>query len=297
MSAIDTIESIVNCELVNYDFRYCFVNRSKIPYRPDGFEARTDVIDDFVELNELLDSPMLTRKRIVGVGISIQASKVCAVDVDDCFSEPFVFESIDQRGKDVLELFEDVAYCEFSFSGKGMRVIFLHDVIENYADTYYIKNSKASIEYYQPSNSNRFVTVTGKYIVNNPIQYTSGTDIALNQFLERFMVRPPKPKTHTLAADNEIDFDFAVRKTRQLYIQNSKFQSLWFGQAPGAGKDESERDYQIVAMLYENVTTDEETIRLLFEASPYFESKDEQHLRKWMNNNYRYFKYMYSHLR
>lgn len=118
MSAIDTIESIVNCELVNYDFRYCFVNRSKIPYRPDGFEARTDVIDDFVELNELLDSPMLTRKRIVGVGISIQASKVCAVDVDDCFSEPFVFESIDQRGKDVLELFEDVAYCEFSFPAK-----------------------------------------------------------------------------------------------------------------------------------------------------------------------------------
>lgn len=296
MSAIDTIESIVNCELANYDFRYCFVNRSKIPYRIDGFEARADVVNDFVKLDELLDSPMLTRKRIVGIGISIQASNVCAIDVDNCFSEPFVFESIDKRGKEVLELFEDVAYCEFSFSGKGMRIIFLHDVIENYVDKYYIKNSKMNIEYYQPSNSNRFVTVTGKYIVNNPIRHTDNTDIALNQFLERFMVRPQRQK-HQISTTDDIDFDFAVRKTRQLYIQNSKFQSLWFGRAPGAGKDESERDFQIVAMLYENVTTNEDIIRQLFETSPYFESKDEQHLRKWMNNNYRYFKYIYSHLR
>lgn len=296
MSAIDTIESIVNCELANYDFRYCFVNRSKIPYRIDGFEARADVVNDFVKLDELLDSPMLTRKRIVGIGISIQASNVCAIDVDNCFSEPLVFESIDKRGKEVLELFEDVAYCEFSFSGKGMRIIFLHDVIENYVDKYYIKNSKMNIEYYQPSNSNRFVTVTGKYIVNNPIRHTNNTDIALNQFLERFMVRPQRQK-HQISTTDDIDFDFAVRKTRQLYIQNSKFQSLWFGHAPGAGKDESERDFQIVAMLYENVTTNEDIIRQLFETSPYFESKDEQHLRKWMNNNYRYFKYIYSHLR
>lgn len=296
MSAIDTIESIVNCELANYDFRYCFVNRSKIPYRTDGFEARVDVVNDFVKLDELLDSPMLTRKRIVGIGISIQVSNVCAIDVDNCFSEPFVFESIDKRGKEVFELFEDVAYCEFSFSGKGMRIIFLHDVIENYADKYYIKNSKMNIEYYQPSNSNRFVTVTGKYIANNPIRHTNNTDIALNQFLERFMVRPQRQK-HQISTTDDIDFDFAVRKTRQLYIQNSKFQSLWFGHAPGAGKDESERDFQIVAMLYENVTTNEDMIRQLFETSPYFESKDEQHLRKWMNNNYRYFKYIYSHLR
>lgn len=297
MSAIDTLESIVNCELVNYDFRYCFVNRSKIPYKPDGFEARTDVVTDFVKLEELMESPMLTRKRIVGIGISIQASKVCAIDVDGCFAEQFNFDTIDERGREVLDLFEDVAYCEFSFSGKGMRVLFLHDLIENYADTYYIKNSKVNIEYYQPSKSNRFVTVTGRYISNNPIQHTAGTDVALNQFLERFMVRPPKPQTQSLVADDNIDFEEAVNKTARLYITNSKFQSLWFSKAPGAGRDESERDYQIVAMLYENVTTDEDMIRQLFETSPYFQSKDEDHLRKWMNNDYRYLKYMYSHLR
>ena len=296
MSAIDTLEQIINSELVNYDFRYCFVNRSKIPYRPDGFEARTNVVTDFVTLNELMDSPMLTRKRIVGIGVSIQASNVCAIDIDDCFAESFNFDSVDERGKEILELFEDVAYCEFSFSGHGMRILFLHDIIKNYNERYYIKNSKLNIEYYQPSESNRFVTVTGKYIRNNPIQHATNIDIALNQFLEQYMVRPQKSKK-VLATMNDIDFESAMNKVTRLYIVNSKFQSLWFSTAPGSGYDESERDYQIVAMLYENVTTNEDMIRQLFETSPYFQSKDERHLQKWINNDYRYFKYMYSHLR
>lgn len=296
MSAIDTLEQIINSELVNYDFRYCFVNRSKIPYRPDGFEARTNVVTDFVTLNELMDSPMLTRKRIVGIGVSIQASNVCAIDIDDCFAESFNFDSVDERGKEILELFEDVAYCEFSFSGHGMRILFLHDIIKNYNERYYIKNSKLNIEYYQPSESNRFVTVTGKYIRNNPIQHATNIDIALNQFLEQYMVRPQKSKK-VLNTTNDIDFESAMNKVTRLYIINSKFQSLWFSTAPGSGYDESERDYQIVAMLYENVTTNEDMIRQLFETSPYFQSKDERHLQKWTNNDYRYFKYMYSHLR
>ena len=297
MSAIDTIQSIVNCELANYDFRYCFVNRSKIPFRPDGCEARTNVISDFVELHELLDSPMLTRKRICGIGVSIQVSKVCAIDVDGCFSKAFDATTIDERGKYVLDLFEDIAYCEFSFSGTGLRVIFLHDVIDNYSDMYYIKNSKMRIEYYQPSNSNRFVTVTGKYLRNNPIQHVEGTSIALQQFLEHFMVRPEKPKTQSLVADDDITYEEALDKTKRLFIQNSKFQELWFAQAPGSGSDESERDYQIVAMLYENITSNDEIIRKIFETSPYFQSKDDYHIRKWTMNNYRYFKYMFDHLK
>lgn len=297
MSAVDTLESIVNSELVNYDFRYCFVNRSKIPYRVDGVEAKTNSVSDFVTLEKLIESPMLTRKRIVGIGISIQASNVCAIDVDDCFSTAFDITTIDKRGKDILSLFEDSAYCEFSFSGKGMRILFLHELIENYADKYYIKNSKMQIEYYQPSNSNRFVTITGKYIKNNAIRLSNEINIALNQFLESYMIRPVKTKTYTLHSEDSIDIEEATNKTVRLYLTNSKFQSLWFSKAPGSGHDESERDYQIIAMLYENVTTDDEIIKALFETSPYFKSKDEQHLRKWYNNDFRYFKYMYSHLR
>lgn len=297
MSAVDTLYSIINCELINYDFRYCFVNRSKIPFRVDGYEARTDVVEDFVELEQLVSSPMLTRKRMVGIGISIQASNVCAIDVDNCFSTPFDLHSIDERGSEILDMFEDIAYCEFSFSGKGMRVIFLHNVIENYTDQYYIKNSKSNIEYYQPSNSNRFVTVTGKHIANKPIRHSAQLDVALMQFLEKFMTRPIKTISRKIISSEKLDFDSAIRKIQRLYYENSKFQELWFAQAPGSGKDESERDFQIIAMINENVTQDEDLIRTLFETSPYFQSKDDLHLRKWMSNDYRYFRYVYSHLR
>lgn len=296
MNIVDTLDNIINSELINYNFRYCFVNRSKIPYRIDGNEARPNVTSDFVTLDELLESPLATRKRIVGVGISIQASNVCAIDVDSCFSKPFDITTIDKRGKAVLEIFADIAYCEFSFSGKGLRILFLHNVIDNYSEMYYIKNSKLNIEYYQPSQSYRFVTVTGRYIKNNPIVAHQNIKLALNYFLESFMIRPIK-NNHVTIVNNDIDLEIAINLTTKLYITNSKFQNLWFSNASGSGRDESERDYQIIAMLYENITTNENIIKSLFEMSPYFKTKDDAHLRKWNYNNFRYYKYIYSHLR
>lgn len=296
MSAIDTLELIINCSLAQYDFKYCLVNRSKVPYRVDGFEARPNIITDFVKLDDLINSPMILRKKIVGVGISIQASNVCAIDVDSCFSTPFDITTIDERGETVLEMFADIAYCEFSFSGKGLRILFLHDVIDDYSEMYYIKNSKLNIEYYQPSQSYRFVTVTGRYIHNNPIIKHSNIDLALNCFLEQFMTRPKKIINNKKVDDN-IDLDVAINKTIKLYITNSKFQQLWFSRASGAGKNESETDFQILAMLYENITTNKDIIKSLFEMSPYFESKDDIHIRKWCYNNNRYFNYVYSRLK
>jgi putative DNA primase/helicase len=295
MSAIDTLQSIANSELINYDFRYCLVDKSKIPYQIYGNEAKTNIAEHFVPFEQLMDSPMLTRKKIVGIGISIQASNVCAIDVDDCFANAFDISSVDDRGKNILELFEDIAYCEFSFSGHGMRILFLHDVIEDYASKYYIKNSKQQIEYYQPSCSNRFVTVTGRYLSNKPIQHHASLDLVLNEFLESYMLRPEREAKEDVA-DNITDFETALNKTKMLYFKNQRFQDLWFSDAPGPGKDESEKDFHIIALLYENVTTDAETIRKLFETSPYYKSKDAQHLQKWQNNNYRYFNYIYSHL-
>lgn len=297
MSAIDTLESIINCSLAKYSFKYCFVNRSKIPYRVDGYEARPNVTTDFVDLDCLLHSGMITRKRIVGVGISIQASNMCAIDVDNCFSKAFDIKTIDDRGKAILEIFADMAYCEFSFSGKGLRILFLHDVINNYSDLYYIKNSRLNVEYYQPSQSYRFVTVTGRYIHNNPIVRHKNINVAVDFFLEQYMKKPKKLIHSTNVVDENIDLEIAINLTTKLYLCNSKFQNLWFSVAPGSGKDESEKDYQIIAMLYENVTTNEDIIKMLFEMSPYFKSKDDMHIIKWNNNNFRYYKYIYSHLR
>lgn len=293
MSVVETLLNIANSNLIAFPFKYCFVTQDKRPFRVDGLDARSNVLTDFVSFDELIESTFVYRKRTKGIGISIQASNVCAIDVDDCFVDAFDITSIDERGQNILELFENIAYCEFSFSGHGLRILFLHDIIDNYEREYYIKNSTQKVEFYQPSNSNRFVTVTGRYIRNNAIKSSTQIDNAVQQFLNTYMIRPITSKN--ICATNEFDLDACMKVVKRMYLTNSKFQSLWFGQAPGSGKNESEMDFQLLAMIYENVTTDKATIRLLFESSPYFQSKDEYHVKKWTQNNNRYFDYIYSH--
>ena len=48
-------------------------------------------------------------------------------------------------------------------------------------------------------------------------------------------------------------------------MKNSTFQDLWFGVAPGSGKNESELDFQLLAMIFENITQNEEQLKALFE--------------------------------
>ena len=79
-------------------------------------------------------------------------------------------------------------------------------------------------------------------------------------------------------------------------MTNCKFQEAWFDKAPGRGRNESEKDYYLLSLLYENITQDKEMIRKLFELSPYFKSKDEYHILKWTKQNFRYYEYVYEHL-
>ena len=62
----------------------------------------------------------------------------------------------------------------------------------------------------------------------------------------------------------------------------------------GLEKNESELDFQLLAMMYENITQEATYLQQLFESSPYFHTKDFKHLNKWKNQENRYFKYMYS---
>ena len=78
------------------------------------------------------------------------------------------------------------------------------------------------------------------------------------------------------------------------YLSNNKFQNLWFVPAPGSGSNESERDYEMLCYLFENVTQDKDMLKKIFEESDFFKSKDWKHVNKWKNQDYRYFNYLYS---
>lgn len=293
MNAIDFIESISKTSLPQSNLRYCLVTDQKRPIKFDGTPARPNCVDDFVEFEMLFQNTSL--EDYAGIGISIQASQICAIDVDKCFSKSFDVNSADERAIDILSKFSKYSYCEFSFSGTGLRILFKHDIIDHYSDQYYIKNESNKIEYYQPSKSFRYVTITGKTISNLPIQICP-TQI-VEEFLDDYM-KKPEQKTYSSQTSNVEDRSLKELQilVKRLYLKDVEFQNLWFGQAPGSGKNESELDYKLLAILFEKITQDKNFLRVLFESSNYFKSKDWKHVCKWNNGDHRYFNYIYERI-
>lgn len=294
MSARETLDRILKTSLANQELRYCLVSEKKLPYKCDNTLARPNEVSDFVSIDNLLQCTSLDT--YAGVGISIQASNIYAVDVDHCFSEPFNLMSADDRANDILERFVDIAYCEFSFSGTGLRVLFnMNKLIDDYSTKYYIKNTKKNVEFYQPAKSFRYVTVTGK-VISDTFD-TIDNEIVI-EFLNDYMKRPVSLSSNLKTLEVETrSFEELMRLVKFEYFKNHEFQEQWFSNAPGSGRNESEKDFHLLMCLYESITRDKELIRQIFEASPYFKSKDSKHKYKWEYSDHRYFEYVYNQIR
>lgn len=294
MGAYETFNDILSTENLPYcDLRWCYVNKNKVPFKIDGTAAKPNNVNDFVEFHKLAELRIFEYE---GLGISIQASNICAIDIDHCVENPFSINNTDTKANEIINLFKDIAYIEYSFSGTGLRILFRHNIISNYEEQYYIKNSKNQIEFYQPSDSNRYVTITGKYLYNNPIKICP--DLILNSFLDKYMLRPKKARNiqNMEHINDNRDINELLELVKTLYRKDFTFQDVWFGKAPGAGKDESEKDYYILKMLFNNITQDKDKLREVFEHSPYFNSKDRHHVYKWNYNNYRYYNWVYDNI-
>lgn len=299
MRLLETIDAVSKTKLCISDLRYCLVNENKLPFKLDGSPARSNLMSDFISFDELISGINSTHvENFAGVGISVQASNICAIDIDHCFTIPFDIVSADERAKDVIDRFKDIAYIEFSFSGTGLRVLFKADIIDNYSDTYYIKNESRSVEYYQPTKSYRYVTVTGKTIYDNEIKQYDNINVILRGFLNNYMIKPVKKNYDVkTVAEETRSYEELMRLVKVRYFKDMTFQNLWFNPAPGSGSNESERDYHLVAYLYENITQNKELLKRIFESSPFFKSKDYKHVNKWTQQEGRYFNYLYDTMR
>ena len=284
MTALDTIQNILSVRSLQSDFlRFCYVNKDKVPFN-GPCPAKPNNPSDFLPLENL---DLSYAESYAGLGISIQASHICAIDVDHCFAIPFDLTSSDDRAKDIISIFKDLAYIEFSFSGTGLRILFQANPIENYSKTYYIKNSKNQIEYYYPEGSNRYVTVTAKTIIDSGLNFIPEGVLLL--FFNKYMLRLKKYKTDSNFSPVENIEELLIH-----YIRSDKdFQDNWFEKAPGSGSNESERDFFMVKFLFDHITHDRDQIKELFERSPFFKSKDRKHIYKWERAENRYFNYLY----
>lgn len=291
MNALDVVYNILNNNnLSSFPFKYCLVDNNKVPHNLKGELAKPNNSSDFSYIEDL---PFDILNEYKGLGISIQSSNITAIDVDHCFKEPFNLLSCTSLGEEIMNLFKNHAYIEFSFSGTGMRIFFINDhPIENYQHIYYIKNSKLGIEFYEPYFNARYVTITGKHIFNNPIKIL---DISvINNFLNNYMVRPLKSCKRNILKEskhvkNKEEYMLDIKK---LYFKNSDFQNVWFSKAPGSNSNESELDYKLLSYIYDYITDDVEMVKILFMESPFYKSKDWKHINKFTKNNYNYFYYV-----
>jgi primase-polymerase (primpol)-like protein len=290
MAARETLEKLSqNNNILDANLRYCFVDSNKLPHTNTSI-AKPNNVDDFVPFDTL---SVEASNRFAGVGISIQASHICAIDIDHCFAEPFNVESANDIAKRILQVFK-LFYCEFSFSGTGIRILFCANPIKDYSKKYYIKNSKMGVEYYYPEGNYRYVTVTGCAIHNNPIKKTPSEHL-LMAFLNTFMQRPVREEKFEeptrLNLNENINYSDLLRFH---LLDNLKFQNAWFGRGCGDFPSQSEKDFYMLSFIYNNITKNRENVREIFESSIYFQTKDEKHKYKWFYNNYRYFNFQFN---
>lgn len=296
MSALDVLGNLVSTNLINNNLKYCLVDTNKLPYTITGVLAKPNCDNDFVDFDKLLSVNDIDK--YAGIGISIKASDISAIDIDGCFTEPFDFNTIDDRGLDIYNIFKNLAYIEFSFSGKGMRILFKQKSIDNYSNKYYTKNSKNHIEFYQPSGSARYVTITGKYLSNISIDSKIDFSDTIIYFLDKYMLKPKKLNIDKNSQQKNENKTFDQLKNLFKYhcFKDINFQNNVFSYPSGSGGNESETDYAIISYIYHNITTDKDMINKLFMDTFYYKHKDKKHINKWLSNNYRYLNYIYDHL-
>ena len=193
-------------------------------------------------------------KQTGGVGLGIFRG-YSAVDIDHCVDEN---GNISEMAQDIIKYCQ--SYTEYSPSKTGIRIIFKTQTKID-KSTYYINNSKLGLEIYISDNTNKFVTITGNKISGDTIN-----EIDMLPLLDKYMRK------------GGFDIEKALKK-------DGKLKELWNKKAPGSHADESETDMALCCKLAFYLKNNEDEIKRYFEMSPYYQSKDNEHKRKW-NSNY-----------
>lgn len=191
-------------------------------------------------------------KQIGGVGLGIFRG-FSAIDIDHCVDEN---GNISEMALDIITFCD--SYTEYSPSKTGIRIIFKTNTKID-KSVYYINNHNNGLEIYISDNTNKFVSITGNKISGDKIN-----DINIEYLLDKYMKKGA----------------FNIEK---ILKKDAKLEALWNKVAPGSHADESESDMALCCKLAYYLKNDEAEIKRYFEMSPYYQSKDLEHKRKWEN--------------
>ena len=193
-----------------------------------------------------------------GLGLGI-FNGYSAIDIDHCVDDD---GKLSDMARDVIDYC--ASYTEYSPSGTGIRIIFKTDTTLDKA-THYINNSKLGLEIYLSNQTNKYVTITG-----NVLYPANIVSVDLSYILEKYM---KKDRAEPTVYDTNFDVE--------QYKKDTKLQELWNSSAPGAGANESELDLALCSKLAYYLKGDYHAVDVAFRQSPYYQSKDKEHLYKW----------------
>lgn len=281
-----------NPDLKNLRFGNSFcIHVDKVPM------AKTNDIRTFKTFSEakklLVKAQQTYPGKNVGLGFGL-FRPFCGIDIDHCINEDGV---ISDTASKIINMF-DGSYIETSLSGTGVHIIFLVPVDEQQKSfkNYFTKmNSEAcaangfsdigGLEFYQGMYDNRYLTLTGNIIPTVVDHgYTFNKD-KIKDFLSTYMSKPQPttPSTPPVEFDSSDDEDKAWIKWALLQRKPQDLMADWTKTASGSGGTESEDDLNFCQDLAFWCNKNKEVMQAIFEASPYFKSKDQGHLDKWNN--------------
>ena len=192
-----------------------------------------------------------------GLGLGI-FNGYSAIDIDHCVEDGVISD----LARDIIDYCG--SYTEYSPSGTGIRIILKTETELNKA-THYINNAKLGLEIYISDQTNKYVTITGDVLYPSNIVY-----VDLAYILEKYMKKDRAEPTITA-----LTFDITK------YANDAKLQELWNGIAPGSHSNESELDLALCSKLAYYTKGDYLAVDKAFRQSPYYKSKDTEHLYKW----------------
>lgn len=253
-------------------------DKGKVPYNlANDYPAKSNDPSTFVSYPVLLNNAHKylkyneEGKQIGGVGLGIFKG-FSAIDIDHCVNEDGI---ISELAKNIINFCQ--SYTEYSPSGTGIRIIFkTNDKIDK--NIYYINNHNIGLEIYISDNTNKFVTITGNKISGDVINFVN-----IKPLLDNYM-----KKNNAISSNNEQEHfyngDIDIHRILQ---SDSKLNELWYNKAPGSHSNESELDAQLCCKLAYYCKGDKNKINDLFMSSPYYNSKDDAHKKKWDREDYR----------
>lgn len=249
--------------------------QTKVPYNPKKpqYKAATNRPETFSTFSEAVAAAQKTD--CDGIGIRVTGDFI-GIDIDH------IENDTDQEGNltgTPLEIVDSLsAYTELSPSGKGLRIFCKAAGLKFDKSKYYIK--KGNLEIYVPGYTNRFLTVTGNTILDEPLLIDC-TD-ALQAVLDKYMIRTQSKSQNAservsepLTLSEEEILSKAINSK-----QGQKFADLYSGNYHSHYSSQSEADLALCTMLAFWCQKDVNAIDSLFRKSGLYREK-------WEREDYR----------